>query len=436
MSFAFQLLALAGLLLLNAFFVAAEYGLVTSRRTRIMELEHEGNKRARLVLRITGDPPRFIAAMQLGVTLTSLGIGALGEQALSRKFEPLMAGFLAVILALLIVTFLHVVIGELVPKGIALGQPERTALVVSMPVRWFFVVMRPLIWVLQESTALILEALPFEKGEEHEAHSEAELRMLLSTSAEQGEIEHDEQEMLYKVFDFADKDVADVMVPRPEVVAISIELPPEEALTAVLESPYTRYPVYRESLDDIVGVLHIRDLIVAMQGDGLASVDLESLVRPAYMVPETKDLGALLTEFRRTNQHMAIVIDEYGSMEGIVTLEDLLEEIVGEIEDEFDLPDETVERIDDDTIRIDGTFPIDDFNEQFRVDLDHEDYHTVAGFVFGELGRAALPGDEVTWDGITFHIEAVEGQRIEKLRVRFQPWHERGGDPPEDAVEA
>ena len=437
MSFALQLLALLGLLLLNAFFVAAEYGLVTSRRTRIMELEHEGNRRARLVLRITGDPPRFIAAMQLGVTLTSLAIGALGEQALSRKFEPLMAGFLAVILALLIVTYLHVVIGELVPKGIALSHPERTALAVSMPVRWFFVGMRPLIWVLQESTALILRVLGLDPpGAEHEAHSEAELRMLLSSSAEQGEIEHEEQEMLYKVFDFADKEVADVMVPRPEVVAISIELPAEDALKAVLESPYTRYPVYRESLDDIVGVLHIRDLIVALQDDGIASVDVESLVRPAYMVPETKDLGALLTEFRRTNQHMAIVIDEYGSMEGIVTLEDLLEEIVGEIEDEFDLPDETVERIDDDTIRIDGTFPIDDFNEQFHVDLDHEDYHTVAGFVFGELGRAALPGDEVTWDGITFHIEAVEGQRIEKLRVKFQPWHKRDEPQQDDAAEA
>ena len=198
--------------------------------------------------------------------------------------------------------------------------------------------------------------------------------------------------MLYKVFDFADKEVSDVMVPRPEVVAISIALPAEEALKAVLESPYTRYPVYRDTLDDIVGVLHIRDLIEAMHDRGISLVDVESLVRPAYMVPETKDLGALLTEFRRTNQHLAVVIDEYGSMEGIVTLEDLLEEIVGEIEDEFDLPDETVERVDEDTIRIDGTFPIDDFNERFHCGLPQEDYHTIAGFVFGELGRAAGAG--------------------------------------------
>jgi putative hemolysin len=432
-TFLFQMLALLGLLLVNAFFVAAEYGLVTSRRTRIMELQHAGNRRARAVLRITKDPPRFIAAMQLGVTISSLGIGALGEQVLAHRFSAVVASFLAVILALLIVTYLHVVIGELVPKGIALGHPERTALAVSGPVRLFFVVFRPLIWLLEESTNVILRVLHLDPpGEEHEAHSEAELRMLLSSSAEQGEIEHDEQEMLYKVFDFADKEVSDVMVPRPEVIAISIALPPEEALKAVLESPYTRYPVYRESLDDIVGVLHIRDLVGAMHDQGIVAVDLESIVRPAYMVPETKDLGALLTEFRRTNQHLAVVIDEYGSMEGIVTLEDLLEEIVGEIEDEFDLPDETVEQVDDDTIRIDGTFPIDDFNERFKTDLPVEDYHTIAGFVFGLLGRGAEPGDEVEWDGVRFHVDSVEGQRIDRLTVTFQPWHER--EPAADAT--
>jgi len=415
-----ELLALLGLLVLNAFFVAAEYGLVTARRTRIMELGHQGDRRARAVLRITNDPPRFISAMQLGVTLTSLAIGAVGEPLFAHIFDPVMATILAVVLALLVITYLHVVIGELVPKGIALGNPERTALTVSPFVRSFFFVFAPLIWVLQRSTEFALRAIGLDPpGEEREAHSEAELRMLLSSSAEQGEIEEEEQEMLYKVFDFADKEVADVMVPRPEVVAVSVDLPPEEALQAVLVSPYTRYPVYRGSLDDILGVLHIRDLIEALYERGIGAVLLADLVRPAYMVPETKDLGALLTEFRRTNQHLAIVIDEYGSMEGIVTLEDVLEEIVGEIEDEFDLPDETVERVDDATIRIGGTFPIDDFNEEFKVDLPQEDYHTVAGFVFGQLGRAAAPGDEVSHDGIVFHVDSMEGQRIDRLTVTF-----------------
>jgi putative hemolysin len=420
MTILFELLALAVLILLNGCFVAAEYGLVTSRRTRIKELASEGNRRARTVLRITGDPPRFIAAMQLGVTITSLAIGALGEPLFAHLFEPVLATVLAVILGLVILTFLHVVIGELVPKGLALGHPERTALAFSAPVRMFFIVFKPFIWLLQRATELILNWLGQEPpGAEHEAHSEAELRMLLSSSAEQGEIARGEQEMLYKVFDFADKEVADVMVPRPEVVALSVDLPPAEALEIVLDSPYTRYPVFRESLDDIVGILHVRDLVRAMHDPDGMRVNLDELLRPATMVPETKDLAALLTEFRRTNQHIAVVIDEYGDVEGIVTLEDLLEEIVGEIEDEFDLPDETVERVDEDTIRIDGTFSIDDFNEEFDADLPIEDYHTIAGFVFGQLGRAAEPGDEVSHDGIVFRVDSVDGQRIERLTVTF-----------------
>jgi putative hemolysin len=244
--------------------------------------------------------------------------------------------------------------------------------------------------------------------------------MLVSQSTEHGEIEEQEQEMLYKVFDFADKEASDVMVPRPEVVALSIDLPPEECLEAVMDSPFTRYPVYRGSLDEIVGVLHIRDLFLALRDRGMSEVRVEELVRPAHMVPETKDLAALLTEFRRTNQHLAIVIDEYGAMEGIVTLEDLLEEIVGEIEDEFDLPDESIEQVDDHTIRIDGTFPIDDFNEQFRTDLPGEDYHTMAGFVFGLLGRVPEPGDTVSHDGMRFDVLEVEGSRIDRLEVIFE----------------
>src|SRR5215213_3329393 len=411
---------------MNAFFVAAEYGLVTARRTRIVELHHEGNRRARDVLRITSDPPRFIAAMQLGVTLTSLGIGALGEQALAHAFDDVMATLLAVLLAYLILTFLHVVIGELVPKGIALGHSEGTALFVSAPVRGFFIVLRPLIWFLQRSTELVLRWLGLQPpGAEDDVLSEAELRMVVSQSTRHGEIEEQEQEMLYKVFDFADKEASDVMVPRPEVVALSVDLPPEQCLEAVMDSPYTRYPVYRESLDNVVGVLHVRDLFSALRERGMHEVKVEELVRPTHIVPETKDLAALLSEFRRANQHMAVVVDEYGEMEGIVTLEDLLEEIVGEIEDEFDLPDESVEEIDEDTVRVDGTFPIDDFNDRFHTDLPQEDYHTLAGFVFGLLGRQPEVGDDVSHDGMRFDVLEVEGSRIDKLAITFEQRREQ-----------
>src|ERR671925_579359 len=426
MTIVWELVAVAALILLNAFFVAAEYGLVTARRTRIIELHHQGNRRARQVLRITSDPPQFIAAMQLGVTLTSLGIGALGEHALAKALDPVVATAAAVIIAYVVLTFFHVVIGELVPKGVALGHSEGTALALAAPVRAFFALFWPLIWILQRTTNVVLGLLGLEPpGGESEVHSEAELKMLLNVSTERGEIERGEQEMLYKVFDFADKEASDVMVPRPEVVALSVDLPPEQCLEAVMDSPFTRYPVYKETLDNVVGILHVRDLFSALRDRGMHEVKVQELVRPAHIVPETKDLAALLAEFRRTNQHMAIVVDEYGEMEGIVTLEDLLEEIVGEIEDAFDLQDESVEQVDEDTIRIDGTFPIDDFNERFSTELPAEDYHTVAGFVFGLLGRAPEVGDDVSHDGMRFDVLEVDGSRINRLAVTFEQRREQ-----------
>ena len=422
MTLLFELVGVGVLILLNAFFVAAEYGLVTARRTRIVELHHQGNRRARDVLRITGEPGRFIAAMQLGVTLTSLGIGALGEAALTNAFDPWMATIVAVLLAYLILSFFHVVLGELVPKGVALSHSEGTALWVSAPVRAFITLFNPFIWALRTTTDAILRLVGVDPSStERDVLSEAELRMLVSRSTAQGAIEQEEQQMIDKVFVFGDKDAADVMVARPDVVALSVALSPQEALETVLDSPYTRYPVYRDTLDDMIGVLHVRDLFSAVvaQERGLGAVTIEELLRPAYIVPETKDLGSLLQEFRRQNNHFAIVVDEYGAMVGICTLEDLLEEIVGEIEDEFDVPEEQVEQVDEDTYRIDGMYPIDEFNERFGTDLPDEDFHTLAGFVFGQLGRAPEPGDDVSYNGLRFDVLEVEGNRIERVSVTF-----------------
>jgi CBS domain containing-hemolysin-like protein len=437
-----ELLGVAALILLNAFFVAAEYGLVTARRTRIIELQHQGNRRARDVLRITGDPPRFIAAMQLGVTLTSLAIGALGEHVLTKEFDSWVATALAIALAYVILTFFHVVIGELVPKGVALSHSEGTALWVSAPVRAFFTVAQPFIWVLETATEFVLRGFGVAPpGAERDVLSEAELRMLVSRSTREGEIEVGEQQMIDKVFIFGDKDAADVMVAKPDVTAVSVDMPAEKALETVLDHPYTRYPVYRETLDDVVGVLHVRDLFTAIHDRGLSDLHLEDLLRPAYVVPETKDLASLLQEFRRTNNHFAIVVDEYGALAGICTLEDLIEEIVGEIEDEFDVPEEPIVQLDDDTWRMDGRFPIDEFNERFGTDLPDEDFHTVAGFVFGQLGRAPEPGDDIAYDGLRFDILEVEGNRIETIAVTFverpQPRHSVGdiGHDVDDDIE-
>ncbi len=421
MSSLIQILAVLLIVLGNAFFVAAEYALVTARRSTLDELAAAGNRRARVALRIMNDPVRFIGTVQLGITFFSILLGAVGEPIIEEFLHPVLAVTIAFILAFAIVTYLHVVLGELAPKAISLARNEATALWVALPVEGFYLLTYPLVWFLQTSANAVTRLFGVSPGAvgDMEVHSEAELKLLLRRSSEGGEIEKEETEMLYKVFDFADKEASDVMVPRPEVVALSIELPPAECLEAVIDSPFTRYPVYRGTFENIVGVLHVRDLFSEMNDVGIERVRIEELLRAPQMVPETKDLAALLADFRRTGQHMAIVVDEYGGMEGIVTLEDLLEEIVGEIEDEFDLPDESVERVGEDTVHVDGTFSIDDFNEEFGVELPVEDYHTLAGFVFGQLGHAAGPGDVVEHDGLRFEVLEVEGSRIDRLAVRF-----------------
>jgi putative hemolysin len=428
-----QVIAVALLVLGNAFFVAAEYALVTARRSRLQELAEAGSRRARIALRIMDSPVRFIGTVQLGITGFSIALGAVGEPIVEHWIDdPLLSTGVAFIIAFAFVTYLHVTLGELVPKAIALTKNESTALWVALPVEAVYIASRPLVWFLQESSNAVTRLFGIEPAPAGiVAHTEEDIRMIVAQAGQTGVVEEAEQEMLYKVFDFADKEAHEVMVTRPEVVAISVELPAEECLAAVIDSPFTRYPAYRGSLDEIVGVLHVRDLFSALYSQGIENVRIEELLRPPFLVPETKDLGALLTEFRVQNQHMAIVVDEFGAMQGIVTLEDLLEEIVGEIEDEYDLPDESVQQIDERRIRIGGTFPIDDFNERFHQEVPLEDYHTVAGFVFGQLGRVAQEGDEVVWNGLRFGIVETEGARIEQLEVEFleEPESEAVGEP-------
>jgi putative hemolysin len=412
-----RILIIVLLVLGNAVFVAAEYALVTARRGRLEARAKAGSRQARTALRMLDEPVRFISTVQVGITVFGILLGALGEPFLSRYFDDWVSRSVAFVLSFLILTYLSVVLGELVPKSIALQRAERLAVWLAVPLDWLGRVSYPLVWLLQRSAngiARLFGVQPAPAG--MTMHTEEDIRLIV---AQTEEIHEAEEEMLYKVFDFADKEAHDVMVPRPEVVALSVELPPQEALAAVIDSPYTRYPVYRGSLDDVLGILHVRDLFSALYDRGIDNVVIEEIVRPAYVVPETKDLASLLGEFRRQNQHMALVVDEYGAVEGIVTLEDLLEEIVGEIEDEYDLPDESIQRLDNGRMLIHGTFTIDDFNEQFAQELPQEDYHTVAGFVFGALGRAAEKGDEVEHDGMRFKVVEVDGPRIERLEVEF-----------------
>jgi putative hemolysin len=410
------------LVLGNALFVAGEYALVSARRSRLEERAEVGSRGARSALRLMDTPVVFISTVQVGITVFGIAMGAVGTPLLQGYFEPIVAAGIAFTLSFLILTYLSVALGELVPKAIALQRAERLAVALAPPIELLARIARPIVWLLQVSADNVARLFGVEPAPSGVVtHTEEDIKMIVAEGRRSGSVEAAEQELIYKVFDFAEKEAHDVMVPRPEVVMISLDLSAQECLDAIVDSPYTRYPAYRGSVDEIAGILHVRDLFKALYDRGIDNVEIEELLRPPYLVPETKDLAALLTDFRRTNQHMAVVVDEYGSMQGIVTLEDLLEEIVGEIEDEYDLPDTSLQRIDERTVRVDGTFPIDDFNEQFSVELPQEDYHTLAGFVFGALGRAPEEGDEVVWNGLRFGVVEVDGARIEQLDVEFLP---------------
>jgi putative hemolysin len=425
---ALELVSIVVCVLWNGFFVAAEYAFVSVRHTRLDELVNEGSRRARMVRDIVSDPSHFISGMQVGITLSSLALGAVGEPVVARLLErafghiSIPSGALAVIIAFVMIVIPQVVVGEIVPKSYTLPRAERVALAVAVPIRGFFVSFGWFITFLDWLSQRLMRLLGVKTTNELEgSHSEVELRMLLRQSERSGVLEADEQEMIDKVFDFADTPVEDVMVPRPDIVALPVALTPAAAIEQVLQHPYTRYPVYDEELDDILGVLHVRRLVVALQNGAEPSADLRSLLYPAHLVPETKRLGQLLAEIRRQKGHMAIVVDEYGSVAGLVTLEDLLEEIVGEIDDEFDPEDAPIVRLGPERYRIDGRLPVEEFNERFERKLPDEDYHTVGGVVFGELGRAPVVGDTVEIGHVRFEVASVDGTRILYVHVTLLP---------------
>jgi CBS domain containing-hemolysin-like protein len=329
----------------------------------------------------------------------------------------------AAIIAFALITIPSVVIGEIIPKSYTLPRSERVALAVARPIRLFFLVFWPgirfLDWLAQALMRLL--GIPTTDEQLEGAHSEEELRLLVHRSRGVGLLEAAEEEMIGKVFDFADTEVRQVMVPRPDVVALPVGLTPHEALEEVLRHPYTRYPVYDGDLDDVVGILHVRTLFGGSQNGAAAAPDLRGVIRPVHQVPETKRLADLLGEFRRTKSHMAVVVDEYGSLAGLATLEDLIEEIVGDIADEFDLPETVILRLGRDRVRIEGAFPIEDFNERFGRELPTDDYNSIGGFVFGELGRAPQQGDVIDYDDARFEVISVDGPRILQVDVTLRP---------------
>ena len=430
-----RLLAILALVLLNGFFVAAEFALVRSRRTRLEAMVRSGDKLARIALRASSNISRVLSACQLGVSLASLGLGWIAQSTIAHILESLFAGLpfaielplrvtLAAVFAFTVLTYLHVVLGELTPKAAALNSPERFAKYLAPPLLAFAWMMSPFIWMLHRSANGLLKLLGQPgAGADETVHSPEELRLLVEQSQEGGAIQQGDADMLEGVFEFSEKSAREVMTPRTDIIALDVEAPLDDVLKIVEETGFSRYPVYEDSIDDIIGLILIKDLLrvlVPLHPDDASTFTVRKIIRPVHVIPGSREVEDVLADFKRLKEHMAVVLDEYGGTAGVITMEDLLEEIVGEILDEYDTPeddaDEPVLSRAGETI-ISGSSNIGELNERFGLNVPDEDTTTIGGFVFGVLGRLPQAGDRVIAGGAIFTVKEMDARRIDTLAV-------------------
>lgn len=423
------LVAVGVLVLINGFFVAAEFALVSVRPTRITELVAQGNPGALWVKKALENPDRVIAATQLGITLASLGLGWVGEPALSHLMAPLfnllpgeisseLSHTISAGVAFSIITFLHVVVGELAPKSIALQNPEKTSMIVARPTLWTELIFKPAIWALNGAGNSLLKLVGVQPASGHElVHSVAELRMLVTASTEVGIFESEESDMLHAVFDFGELLVRQVMIPRTEISAFEADMNLKEAIDIAIHSSFTKFPVYDDDIDNIIGVVHIKDLLRAEQDPERQNCLVRTLVREALFIPETVPVKSVLREFRDCRQHIAIVMDEFSGTAGLVTLEDLMEEIVGEVSDPFDAGIPEIHPLDSGAVMLDGLALIDDVNDALGTQFKAPHYDTIAGYFLGVFGRIPQVGDDVETDGVRLRVEKMDAMRIETLKL-------------------
>jgi putative hemolysin len=428
-----ELLAVGGLILLNGFFACAELAIIKSRRSRISQLAEEGNPAARLVHAFQEDSERFLATIQIGVTLAASSAAALGGVvaieyikpsllALPFPFMQSVAEPLAVGSMVLIISYFSLVLGELVPKILALRNPERLALVVAAPIEWFSKIAtwgaRPL--TVSSRGILRLFGKSVEAGKVFV--SAEEINLLMTEGQEKGVFDKTEQELIRSVFEFTDTSVKEVMVPRLKMCAIEIDMPIQEVLRLIDENKFSRYPVYKKDLNDIKGILYQKDLLSRIASG--RSFPLAQVLHPVYYVPESMKVSVLLKEMQRRRIHMAIAVNEYGSVEGLVTLEDLIEEIVGEIQDEYDTEEKSVERLKDGSLLVDASTPVRDLVDRYALPIPiTSDYETLSGFITHQLQGIPRGGEVLTHGGYRFTVVDLGDRRVAKVKV--EPAEER-----------
>jgi CBS domain containing-hemolysin-like protein len=423
-SIAWRLGAVLALVLANGFFVAAEFSIVAVRKTRVDQLVAEGRHGARAVRRAVTHPDSYIAATQLGITMASLGLGWIGEPALASLIQPVLtflpttlaeatAHSVAVAIAFAIVTALHIVLGELAPKTIALERAEATALLVVKPTELFMRLFSPFIRLLNGTGQAVVRALGLHSMGGHAmVHSEEELKMLVTASQEAGVLEEREEQMIHRVFGFADLTAAQVMVPRTELIAVAESMPRETLIDEISRGGYSRVPVYRSNLDDVVGILHVVDLLAPIERG--EPIHAAALAREALTVPTTLAADEVLAEMRRRGVREALVIDEYGGTAGMVTFESLMERIVGELATGGRA---RINVLPDGSAEIDGLVLSAEVNLQFGLHIDQDTFTTVGGYVLGQLGRRPRIGDVVAIEGRTMRVDALDGIRVARVTL-------------------
>ena len=411
------------LVLVNGFFVAAEFALVKVRLSQIELRAKDGNRLAKLTYTILQNLEAYLSASQLGITLASLGLGWIGESvvasiilaavhALDLNVTPELAHQIALPVSFATITVLHIVIGEQAPKMLAIQRPEAMSIAVALPLRIFYVVSFPFIWILNKLSNMVLRLFGVASMHGNDAHTSDELRMLLDQSKESGEIQDSEHELIENVFQFNDRMVKQIMVPRTKLSALDVNAPETEILDAVFSEGYSRMPVYEDNIDNIVGILNVKDLLPIIRRK--EPVELARIMRPAYFVPETKKINRLLRQFQRKHIVMAIVSDEFGGVSGIVTIEDIMEELVGEIQDEYDNEVPVVEKVSDTEYRVNPATPIPDANEYLPFPLpEGEDYETVGGLLNVIYGAIPEVGDLAVLDPYEFRILNRTGRVVE-----------------------
>ncbi len=424
---ALNLIVALALIMLNAFFVAAEFALVRVRESRVVQLEQEGSARAGVVRNVLRDLDAYLSVCQVGITVASLALGWVGAPAISALIRPGLEALgvineslvvlISVVLGFSVITYAHLVFGEQAPKYFSIQRAAGMALWISRPLGIFMFLLWPLVWLVNVSTNLVLRPWGIRLGEEMEAHSEEELRIMISSSTSSGVLDPQEREYLNNIFDFGDRVAREIMVPRPDIEALPNDARLDELVERAAFGRYTRYPVYEGDVDHVLGAVHVKDLFRAAKEDG-GTFDIESLIRECLVVPETKRIEEILREFQKRKLQMAIVIDEWGSVEGLITIEDVLEEIVGEIQDEFDEDKASIEPLGNDSYAIDGRIPIIEVNQYFDLDLPHEDFDTIGGYILGSLGRPPEAGDVVEAEDTTLRVKSVDGPRVSMLTLQ------------------